>query len=42
MEAIRFCLSNKEDEPGEEPEEELGTASDAEEEFEEGVECDVP
>ena len=42
IEAMRFCMSNKKEEPGEEPEEEVGTSSDAEEEFEEGVEGDMP
>ena len=42
MEAMRFCLSNKEGEPGEEAEEQPDTCSDAEDEFEEGVDSDMP
>jgi hypothetical protein len=42
LEAMRFCMSNKEEKLGEEPEDQLDTDSDGEEELEAGVECDGP
>ena len=41
-EAMRFCMSNKEQAPGVEVEDELTTGSDGEEEAVEGVECEGP
>ena len=41
VDAVLFCVNNAEPEPGVEPDQELETASDAEEEIEEGM-CDGP
>ena len=40
LEAMRFCMNNEEEKLDEEPDNQLNTESDCEEEFEEGVECD--